>query len=148
MTHGQSCNESVWLQERRGHEAGALARRHRLNWPEGAANRRSAKAVAKLTGLSPLLSSLGEESLQVPHWVSTCMCVNVVRMCCCRAHQTRVSGDSFGLLKECSTDSRLCSFGHSGHSCVSCHSFCPCSSSAGSERCRSHVSRYAHVPLG
>ena len=46
-----------------------MARRHRLNWPEGAANRRSAKAVAKLTGLSPLLSSLGEESLQVPHWV-------------------------------------------------------------------------------
>ena len=67
--HGQSCNESARLQERRGHEAGASARRHRLNWPEGAANRRSAKAVAKLTGLSPLLSSLGEESLQVPHWV-------------------------------------------------------------------------------
>ena len=40
-------------------------RRHRLNWPEGAANRRSAKAVAKMTGLEPLLSSLGEESLQV-----------------------------------------------------------------------------------
>lgn len=39
--------------------------RHRLNWPEGAANRRSAKAVAKMTGLEPLLSSLGEESLQV-----------------------------------------------------------------------------------
>ncbi|KAK9822367.1 hypothetical protein WJX81_002518 [Elliptochloris bilobata] len=38
--------------------------RHRLNWPEGAANRRSAKAVAKMTGLAPLLSSLGEESLQ------------------------------------------------------------------------------------
>lgn len=67
--HSQSCNNSARLPEGRGHEAGALARRHRLNWPEGAANRRSAKAVAKLTGLSPLLSSLGEESLQVPHRV-------------------------------------------------------------------------------